>query len=90
MRVVFDPKKAATNLLKHGVRLSDGEPVLYDPLALTREDNDAEGEQRLITVGIDATGSILTVVYTYRDEEIRLISVRRATAAERNRYESGI
>ena len=44
----------------------------------------------LITVGMNASGSILTVVYTYRDEEIRLISARRATATERSSYESGI
>jgi uncharacterized DUF497 family protein len=90
MRVIFNPKKATTNLLKHGVRLSDAEPVLYDPFGLTHEDNDTEEEQRLITVGMDARGIILAVVFTYRDEEIRLISARRATATERKKYESGI
>jgi uncharacterized DUF497 family protein len=39
---------------------------------------------------MDARGIILAVVFTYRDEEIRLISARRATATERKKYESGI
>lgn len=38
MRVGWDPGKARANLLKHGVRFSDAEGVLFDPLALTRED----------------------------------------------------
>jgi len=45
MRTTWDPQKAATNLAKHGVRFSDAELVLYDPLAVTVEDEDAEDEQ---------------------------------------------
>jgi len=42
----FDPKKDAANVKKHGVSLSEGDGVLSDPLALTVEDDSAEGEQR--------------------------------------------
>ena len=38
MKITFDPKKAASNFRKHGVRFSDAESVLFDPMALTRED----------------------------------------------------
>ena len=48
-----DPAKAAANLKKHGVSFSDAEGVLEDPLAVTVEDPNAEGEQRFITVGLD-------------------------------------
>ena len=88
MEITFDPNKAAANYRKHGIRFSDAESVLFDPLALTREDKDAEGEQRFSTIGADATGRLLVVVFTYRGEEIRLISVRPATAKEREYYES--
>lgn len=44
MRVSWDPQKARANLVKHGVRFSDAEAVLFDPGALTREDEDAVGE----------------------------------------------
>jgi uncharacterized DUF497 family protein len=88
MEITFDPNKAATNYRKHGVRFSDAEAVLFDPMALTLEDRDAEEEQRFITIGVDATGRILVVIFSYRgEEEIRLISARPATAKEREYYE---
>ena len=88
MKITFDPNKAAINHRKHGIRLSDAESVLFDALALTREDKDAEGEQRFLTIGVDDTGRLLVIVFTYRGEEIRLISARPATAKEREYYES--
>ena len=39
MHVEFDPTKAAANLKKHGISFSDAELVLYDPMALTNEDD---------------------------------------------------
>jgi uncharacterized DUF497 family protein len=39
-------------------------------------------------MGVD--GNILVVVYTYRGEDIRLISARSATKRERMQYEEGI
>jgi uncharacterized protein len=87
MEVTFDPKKAVANDKKHGIRFSDAEAVLFDPLALTCEDRSAEGEQRFVSIGMDATGRVLVVIYTYRGEDIRLISARHATARERGSYE---
>ena len=88
--VVWDPEKAETNLKKHGIRFSDAEMILSDPNALTREDIDAEGEHRFVTVGMDAFGRILVAVYTHRGENVRLISARTATKGERKSYEEGI
>jgi hypothetical protein len=90
MRVVWDPEKAATNLAKHGVRFSDAELVLFDPGAVTVEDEVAEGERRFVTVGLDSVGRVLVVVYTFRGEDVRLISARPATRRERRTYEEGI
>ena len=90
MDVVWDPEKARSNAKKHGVRFSDAEMVLFDPNALTKEDVIADGEQRFATVGMDTLGRILVVVYTYRGEDIRLISARPATKRERKHYEEGI
>jgi len=44
-------------------------------------------EERWVTMGLDATGRVLVVVYTWRAESVRLISARKATARERRRYE---
>jgi uncharacterized DUF497 family protein len=88
--VTWDPKKAKSNYRKHRVRFSDAETVLFDPLALTLAHQDVNGEQRFVTVGSDAIGRIIVTVYTYRDDTIRLISARKATATERKQYEKGI
>ena len=90
MDIEWDSNKARMNLQKHGVFFSDAEIVLFDPNALTREDTQSEGEQRFVTIGSGATGSILVVVYTYRGDNIRLISARFAIKREREKYEEGI
>ena len=90
MKVIWDPAKARVNLRKHRVHFSDAEAVLFDPLALTTGDQYVEGERRFVTLGSDATGQVLVVVYTYRGETIRLISARKATPGERKGYEEGI
>jgi len=90
MRIVWDPDKAKTNCEKHGVWFSDAEPVLFDPYALTIEDEREEEEDRFVTIGLDALGRILVVVYTYRADTIRMISARKATRAEARGYEEGI
>ena len=90
MEVRWDPSKAKANYKKHGVRFSDAETVLYDPMALSFEDEDTVGEQRFVSIGRDAVGNIFVVVYSYRDETIRLISARRATRKEVRIYEEGI
>ena len=90
VKATLDPAKAESNLRKHKIHFSDAEAVLFDPLALTIEDESAEGERRFITVGADALNRIVLVVCTYRKENIRLISARRATRRERRTYEEGI
>jgi hypothetical protein len=86
----FDPKKNAANIKKHGVSLSEGDGVLNDPLALTVEDDAAEGEQRLVTIGTNAFGSLMVVVHTPRGSGSRTISVRKADPKERRNYEKGV
>ena len=89
MKFEFDPEKAKNNLKKHGVSFAEVEPVFFDTLALTIED-DSVLEQRFITVGVDAKLRVLTICWTQRGENIRLISARLATSNERRSYENGI
>lgn len=86
MRFAWDPDKAASNLEKHGVEFADAVAVFEDPLAITVEDDDFD-EERHITIGMDAFGRVLVVVYTWRGEVIRIISARLATRPERKHYE---
>ena len=87
MRFRPDPAKATSNLKKHGVSFADAEGVLQDPLAVTVEDPDAQGEQRFISIGLGNIGELLVVVWTERDYECRVISARRATRKEWKQYE---
>jgi uncharacterized DUF497 family protein len=84
--VEFDPSKSDANLRKHGVRFSDAVLVLHDPLAITVDDPDAVGEQRMVTLGMDAFGRLLVVVHTQRGERTRLISARKASSGEAAQY----
>jgi len=83
----WDPNKATANLAKHGVHFADAVAVFGDEFALTIADEFTD-EQRFVTLGSDAFGQILVVVYTWRDDEtIRIISARKATRYERKQYE---
>lgn len=84
--VEFDPDKATANLRKHGVSFAHAEQVLRDDNAITIEDPDAEGELRLITLGMDDLGRVLVVVHTPRGEQTRLISARKASRGEMEHY----
>jgi uncharacterized DUF497 family protein len=83
----WDPAKARANFNKHGVHFADAVTVLEDDLALTMRDPFSEDEERWITLGKDAAGRLLVVVYTYRVDRVRLISARPATTREKKQYE---
>ena len=83
----WDGGKAASNLEDHGVDFADAATVLFDDQAITVTDDSVDEEERYVTLGMDALGRCLIVVYTWRDETARLISARMATRSERRQYE---
>jgi hypothetical protein len=85
----WDKSKARENKSKHGVSFADTFAVFEDPNAVTLEDFRG-GEQRYVTIGMDAFGRILAVVYTWRGDNIRIISARRAVRYEVKQYEGEI
>ncbi len=87
MTVAFDPDKNAANIAKHGVSLAEGDGVLLDPLGLTVEDESADGERRWVTIGANSFGELRVVVWTQREGNARLISVRKPEPKERRDYE---
>ena len=56
MNIEFDPKKASSNLKKHGVSFAEAVTVLLDSMVLIREDGDVESEARFLVVGISMPG----------------------------------
>ena len=83
----WDEDKRRANLRKHGVEFADAVTAFEDDNAMTMRDEDSEGEERFVTLATDALGRLLVVVYTWREERIRLISARKATRRERKQYE---
>jgi uncharacterized DUF497 family protein len=82
----WDTDKAESNEKKHGIAFPDTFGVFEDPRGITIEET-AKGEQRYVTIGMDSLARILVVVYTWRDENIRIISARKATRTEVTNYE---
>ena len=87
MRLTCDPDKNRANIRKHGISLAETEAVFYDPFAIAVEDSD-HGEERFVAIGAGNTGIVLVVSYTCRyEDEVRAISARKASRAERMQYE---
>jgi uncharacterized DUF497 family protein len=82
----WDPEKAEANWQKHGVSFLDGQEAFFDRRAITKE-NPFPFEERFSLIGTDVSGRVLSVVFTWRSNRIRIISARRATAGERRQYE---
>jgi uncharacterized DUF497 family protein len=87
----WDETKDRANRLKHDVSFETAALVFDDPYSLTQRDSTSE-EERFITLGAIGPGAVLFVVHlsyenTEREEIIRIISARSATAREKKSYE---
>jgi uncharacterized DUF497 family protein len=90
MRFIWNARKAAANLKKHGVSFEEASTALADDHAITGADPDhSVGELRWITFGVSDRGRLLVVSHTEDGDIIRLISGRPATRPERKLYEEG-
>ena len=87
----WDAAKAASNLAKHGVRFEEVATVFGDPLSVTIFDPaHSQAEDRFIILGRSHLDKLLVVVHTERGDNIRIISARQASRAERKQYEEAI
>ena len=86
----WDPRKAARNRKDHEVDFADAVGIFEDIYALTLREEAHPTESRYVTTGQDFLGRIVTVVYTFRGDDCRIISARKATPVERKEYEKGI
>ena len=90
MLITWDENKASSNLAKHGVSFEEAQTVLFAPVSVTIEDK-RHDEDRFITIAFSVMLNLLVVVYAYRFEnEIRIISARKATKKEAKIYEERI
>jgi uncharacterized DUF497 family protein len=83
----WDPRKAAANERKHRVSFDEAMTVFADRESITVPDPDhSEGEERFVIVGSSSRGRLLVVSHAERDENVRIISARRADAHERRKH----
>ncbi len=89
MIFIWDDKKAEINIRKHGVSFAEAATVFDDYDALLIYDPDhSEEEDRFIILGMSSGLRLLVVCHCYResDEQIRIISARKATKEETSTY----
>lgn len=88
MQFEWDEEKEQINIKKHGIDFETAARVFGDENRLEFYDEvHSENEDRYITIGmIDEVAYIVMVVYTEREEAIRLISARKATKQEGRMY----
>jgi len=87
MRFTFDPDKEVINLGKHGLSLADAPLVFNAPDKLTLQ-SPQKGEARLMDIAmVELAGVVMALVYVMREtDELRAISLRRASKQERKLY----
>ena len=85
MNFEWDRDKADSNNKKHRIDFADAVTVFDDLNTITIDDPDHD-ETRFVTIGMDAYARLLVVIYTWRGENIRLISARKATKQEQKYY----
>lgn len=88
MQYTWDPKKAAENIKKHKVSFDEAISAIEDPNSVPDND-DANGELRLIIIGWSEQARLLFVVcIEHSPNHNHIISARKAQPKERKRYES--
>jgi len=89
----WDPVKAVNNEKKHKVAFEEAKTVFYDPRAILLDDPDhSEKEERFLIIGMSWHQKTLIVSHCYMEsnEEIRIISARKAARKEKNTYTRGL
>ena len=85
----WDENKNQTNIRDRGIDFNDAKNVFLDPFRMERLDSRADyGEIRFQVIGM-VEGRLLFVVYTFRNENIRIISARKTEPYERRKYHEG-
>lgn len=93
MRIIWDQNKNRSNQVKHKISFEVASLVFEDPFHLSILDRVENGEERWQTLGMIGSVVVLLVAHTSAEQEgeevVRIISVRKATRKERQRYEKG-
>lgn len=89
----WDENKNQINQKKHGISFDEAKTVFFDESAILFDDPEhSDYEERFLLLGMSETANICIVCHCYRESDtvIRIISARKATKKEVNRYVRGI
>ncbi len=87
--ISWDESKRKLNLQTHGIDFRDADAIFDAPTVTTEDMRQSYGEQRLVTLGI-LNGIIVSMTYTERKDQLRIISIRKALKHEARYYFSQI
>lgn len=79
----WDEAKCLANIDKHGIDFDDAKQVFYGRTVTW--DSSRGKERRWVAIG-ELESNLIAVIFTIRDNEIRIISARRARKHEERAY----
>jgi uncharacterized protein len=89
MQFEWDEQKRLTNIAKHGIDFFDACRAWEKPIIDPADERFFDDEYRPTALGVIGEGEIIiAIVYTVRQDVLRLISARRARRNERKLYQS--
>lgn len=87
MKFEYDKNKSKINKSKHGIDFEEAKELWKDPYSLELPSIQSEDEERFLVLA-QINSKNYTAIITYRDVNIRIISVRRSREKEIKLYES--
>lgn len=79
----WDEEKGQANLIKHGIAFEEASEIFYGPIVVWRSNRN--NEERWVAVG-ESHGRVVSVIFTRRNDLIRIISARHPRQNEERAY----
>lgn len=84
----WDRGNSEKSFNKHGVSQTEAEELFVDEKLIIHKDlRHSQNEQRFLAIGKTVKGKLLFAVLTYRNQKIRIISIRSANKKDKETYE---
>jgi uncharacterized DUF497 family protein len=87
MKIVFDPQKDSINQVKHSISLADAELIEWETAVIWQDNRYDYQEERMTALGYIGN-RLFSAVFVDRDNNRRIISLRKANQREIKRYAS--
>ena len=89
MKFEWDENKNDANIKVHGIDFCDAHLIFDSPILVKIDNRKDYGEERLIGLGA-LYGAVVVIIFTKREDAIRIISIRRANQNERKIYQEKV